>query len=94
MKEKEDKQKMETMNISLPKELAEFVERRVAGQFGNRSEYFRYLVRQDVERPRPRPLDELLTEGLESGPATEITPEYFEQLRQRARDRAARGKAG
>ena len=94
MKDQEDKQKMETMNISLPRELAEFVERRVAGQFGNRSEYIRHLVREDAEKRRPRPLDELLQEGLDSGPATEITPEYFEQLRQRARDRAARGKAG
>ena len=94
MAEQEDKQKMETMNISLPRELAEFIEKRVVGQFGNRSEYIRHLVREDAEKRRPRPLDELLQEGLESGPATEITPEYFEQLRQRARDRAARGKAG
>lgn len=93
MNARDDKQKMETMNISLPKELAEFVERRVAGQFGNRSEYFRHLVRQDVERPRPRPLDELLTEGLESGPATEMTEEQWEALRQRARDRAAKRRA-
>jgi len=47
-----DKGTMETMNISLPRELAEFVARRVSGQFGNRSEYIRHLVRQDAERQR------------------------------------------
>lgn len=89
-----DKGKMETMNISLPRELAEFVAKRVEGQFGNRSEYFRHLVREDAERPRPRPLDELIQEGLDSGPGVEVTPEYFEELRKRVRDRAARSKAG
>lgn len=94
MKNEEDKQKMETMNISLPRELAEFVARRVEGQFGNRSEYFRHLVREDAEKRRPRPLDELIQEGLESGPATEMTEEHWEALRQRARDRATKRRAG
>lgn len=94
MKEQDDKGKMETMNISLPRELAEFVAKRVEGQFGNRSEYFRHLVRQDAERPRPRPLDELIQEGLDSGPGTEMTEEHWEALRQRARDYAAKRRAG
>lgn len=94
MKNEEDKQKMETMNISLPRELAEFVAKRVAGQFGNRSEYIRHLVREDAEKRRPRPLDELIQEGLDSGPATEMTEEHFEALRQRARDHAAKRRAG
>ena len=52
-----DRGKMETMNISLPRELAEFVAKRVSGQFGNRSEYIRHLVRQDAERLRAEESD-------------------------------------
>ena len=42
--------KMSTMNISLPKPMAEFVRQNVERNYGNVSEYFRDLVRQRVKR--------------------------------------------
>jgi Arc/MetJ-type ribon-helix-helix transcriptional regulator len=42
--------KMDTMNISLPKPMAEFVRQKVGRDYGNSSEYFRNLVREKMER--------------------------------------------
>ena len=39
---------MDTMNISLPKPMAEFVRRNVEQDYGNVSEYFRDLVREKI----------------------------------------------
>lgn len=91
MKDQEDKQKMETMNISLPRELAEFVERRVAGQFGNRSEYIRHLVREDAEK-RTR-FEQLIREGLDETGATEVTPEFWEAMKARVAERLKQRKS-
>lgn len=41
--------KMDTMNISLPATMAEFVRRRVDQDYGNASEYFRALVRERMQ---------------------------------------------
>ena len=42
--------KMDTMNISLPKPMAEFVRQNVARDYGNASEYFRSLVREKMRQ--------------------------------------------
>jgi Arc/MetJ-type ribon-helix-helix transcriptional regulator len=42
--------KMDTMNISLPKPMSEFVRQNVARDYGNVSEFFRDLVREKMER--------------------------------------------
>lgn len=91
MKEQDDKGKMETMNISLPRELAEFVAKRVAGQFGNRSEYFRHLVREDADK-RSR-FERLIEEGLDETGATEVTPEFWEAMRERVAERLKKRKS-
>lgn len=78
---------MATMNISLPEELKDFVDAQVAEcGYGSTSEYLRDLIRKqrDVERLRTA-----LVEGLESGPAQPVTPDYFDRLRTRARARCA-----
>jgi len=41
--------KMDTMNISLPKRMSEFVRQNVERDYGNASEYFRDLVREKME---------------------------------------------
>jgi antitoxin ParD1/3/4 len=76
---------MSTMNISLPEELKAFVDQQVAARaYGSASEYVRELLRRerDIEHLRG-----LLLEGLESGPAQPLEPDYFEKLRARARGR-------
>ena len=42
--------KMDTMNISLPKPMAEFVRQKVKSDYGNASEYFRELVREKMRK--------------------------------------------
>lgn len=75
---------IENMNISIPGALARFVEQRVAGRFGNRSEYIRHLIREDQVRAGEERLHALMMKGLESGHA-EITDADWEALRERAK---------
>jgi antitoxin ParD1/3/4 len=76
---------MSTMNISLPDELKAFVDSQVGSRgYSSSSEYVRELLRRerDIEQLRG-----LLIEGLESGPAQPLEPDYFDELRARARAR-------
>ena len=78
------------MTISLPEPLKQFIEQQVsAGGYASAEEYIGALV--EAERARAR-LEELIVEGLESGPATEMTAEDWEDIRQEglARIRANR----
>lgn len=78
---------MATMNISLPDELKQFVDEQVAEHaYGSASEYLRELIRKqrDVERLR-----NLLLDGANSGPATQMEPDFFDKMRHRARTRTA-----
>jgi antitoxin ParD1/3/4 len=69
---------MTTMNISLPEPMRAYVEQQVAqGGFSTASEYIRQLVREDQKRAAKERLESLLMEGIESGPAVEITDEYW-----------------
>lgn len=79
---------MPTINISLSENLKEFVESQVrSGDYSSVSEFMRQLVRRE-QRERDREKLELrILEGLSSGEATEATPEMWEHLRQRLRDR-------
>jgi antitoxin ParD1/3/4 len=81
---------METMNISLPDPMKEFVEELVArGDYSSASEYVRALIREDRKRREKERLEALLLEGLNSGPATEMTTEDWEQIRAEVRQRIA-----
>lgn len=73
---------METMTISLPETLKQFIEAQVAeGGYGTASEYLQALVREDQQRKAQEKLEALLLEGLDSGPGIEATPEYWERKR-------------
>jgi len=79
---------MTTMNVSLPKSLRKYVEGEVArGGYSSASELFREMVRQRKKEKRcgQQHLEKLLLEGLNSGPATEWTPEDFQRLREEGR---------
>ncbi len=81
---------MTTMNISLPESLRRFVETQVAnGGYGNTSEYVRALIRDAQKRQAQEKLEELLLEGINSGEATPMTAQDWEDLRQSLRDRLA-----
>ena len=78
---------MATMNISLPDELKQFVDEQVnAHGYVSSSEYVRELIRKqrDVEKLRG-----MLLEGVKSGPATPMEPDFFDKMRERAHARVA-----
>lgn len=74
-----------TMSFALPEAMRSYVDQRVrSGQYGNTSEYLRELIRRDQEEQARKRLRELIEEGLNSGPARELTPRRAAQLKKQA----------
>jgi len=72
---------MKSMNISLPDTMRAYVEELVAqGGYSSVSEYFRELVRQDQKHRANEQLQTMLLEGLNSGEATEMTVQDWEDI--------------
>jgi antitoxin ParD1/3/4 len=70
-----------------------YIEEKVAtGGYSSVSEYFRELVRQDQKRQAAERLETMLLEGLNSGNATEMTTDDWEDIRQAVRERIAKHK--
>lgn len=83
---------MTTMNISLPDAMRAFVEQKIAqGGYSTASEYVRELIRDDQKRAAQERLEALLIEGIESGPAREMTAGDWQELRRRVWQRHAEG---
>ena len=78
--------KMETMNISLPKAMSEFVRANVERDYGNASEYFRDLVRERMLKEVEDDLKFLKStnDGAASGP-TEAEIEKVLTLQKKVR---------
>jgi antitoxin ParD1/3/4 len=84
---------MQTMNISLPDPMKQYVEEQVtAGAYSSASEYVRELVRADQKRNAKEQLEQLLLNALNSGDPIEITPEMVDEVRKRLRARAGQRK--
>jgi len=67
-----------------------YIEEQVAnGGYSTVSEYFRELVRQDQKRKAQERLEVLLLEGLNSGMATPMTEQDWEDIRRVVRERVA-----
>jgi len=80
---------MQTMNISLPDPMKQYVEEQVsAGGYSSASEYVRELVRADQKRRDKEQLEQVLIQSLRSGEAIDITPEMIEDVRKRLCSRA------
>lgn len=81
---------MQTMTISLPSDMREYVDNRTqTGGFGNASEYVRDLIRRERDRRAQQLLEEQLINNLGS-PAIEWTPEVRERLLATVEDRIAK----
>jgi antitoxin ParD1/3/4 len=79
---------MKSINISLPDTMRVYVEKLVAqGGYSSVSEYFRELVRQDQKQRAKEQLQTMLLEGLNSGEATEMTAQDWEDIRQAVRNK-------
>jgi antitoxin ParD1/3/4 len=75
---------MQSMNISLPDPLKEFVDEQIAkGRYSSVSEYVRELIRGDEKLKAEEQLQDLLLEGLQ-GQERELTQEVWADIRRDA----------
>ena len=75
---------MQSMNISLPEPLKEFVDGQIAsGRYSSASEYIRELIREDEKRKAEGRLETLLLEGLQ-GKETALTRDDWNAIRKEA----------
>lgn len=82
------KRDVETMNISLPDRMKQFVEEQVStGGYSSASEYVRELVRADQKRKAKEELEDILIKALSSGEPKEVTPQMWDELRRNIRAR-------
>ena len=72
---------MESMNISLPEPLKQFVDGQIStGRYSSASEYVRELIRADEKRKAEEQLEAMLLEGLNS-PESELTTADWKAIR-------------
>lgn len=75
---------MQSMNISLPEPLKQFIDAQIAaGRYSSVSEYVRELVRDDEKRKAQDQLEALLLEGLR-GDETALTRADWKAIREEA----------
>ncbi|MDH4097932.1 MAG: type II toxin-antitoxin system ParD family antitoxin [Nitrospira sp.] len=75
---------MQSMNISLPDPLKQFVDGQIAqGRYSSASEYVRELIRADEKRKAEEQLEAKLLEGLNSA-ENAMTPADWKALRAEA----------
>lgn len=80
---------MQTMNISLPDPMKEYVEEQVSsGGYSSASEFVRELLRSDQKRRAKEALEQTLMAALQEGEAVEATPEWWQGLRDEIKERA------
>jgi antitoxin ParD1/3/4 len=71
---------MATLNISLAEALHEFVKRQVAeGGYGDASEYFHQLLREEEKKKAREKVEAMLLEGLNSGEPIEVNDQYWQE---------------
>jgi antitoxin ParD1/3/4 len=86
---------MPSLNISLPAPLREWIEAQIkGGRYGNASEYLRELIRRDQERQAQGRLEELLLEGVNSGTASPLTKQDWDELRAEVTERLEKRRGG
>lgn len=85
---------MQTMNISLPDPLKEFVDGQVAsGRYSSVSEYMRELIREDEKRKAQDELESLLLDGLR-GEQAAFTADDLQEIRKEAIAKLKSRRAG
>ncbi|MBZ5525802.1 MAG: type II toxin-antitoxin system ParD family antitoxin [Acidobacteriia bacterium] len=83
---------MQTMNISLPDLLKNFVDQQITqGRYSSASEYVRELIREDEKRKAGEQLEALLLEGIQSE-ETPLTRQDWADIRKEAMARIKRRK--
>ena len=76
-----------SLNVSLPDGLKDYVKERVAeGDYSAPSDFVRDPIRADMQRRGRQKLEQMLFEGMASGEAEDVTPEYLARLRSEAEE--------
>ncbi|MBI4718912.1 MAG: type II toxin-antitoxin system ParD family antitoxin [Planctomycetes bacterium] len=82
---------MTSLNISLPDAMRAWIDEQVVkGDYGTASELVRELIREAQKRQAQADLEAKLIEGLDSGPAREMTQQDWDDLKARVQEDAAR----
>ena len=85
---------MQSMNISLPETLKQFVDVQIAsGRYSSASEYVRELIRADEKRKAEDQLEAMLLDGLR-GEETKLTPDDWSAIRKQALAKIEARKSG
>ncbi|QDT39434.1 ribbon-helix-helix domain-containing protein [Stratiformator vulcanicus] len=75
---------MSRITIEISDELVEHLEERASSKgFGSASEYLQEIIRDDRRQAAFQRVEQLLLEGLDSGPPKELLPEDWDALRSR-----------
>ena len=81
------------MKISLPESLTAFVEQQIAsGKYATAEQYLGALIEADQKQKAREHLETLIQEGLDSGPASEMTAQDWEHIRQEGLSRVRGGR--
>lgn len=83
---------MESMNISLPEQLRDFVLKQVESGYGSASEYIRELIRADEARKLQEAFEAKLLNGLASGRGRELSDGDWKALKEAVISRQRAGK--
>jgi antitoxin ParD1/3/4 len=90
----EEDHRMTTMNISVPDEMKAFVEAQMAQEgYASVSEYLRALIRDAQKRRARQALEATFREALESGPATPMARDDWDQLERQVWERNQQAQA-
>lgn len=74
---------MSTVNLTLSESLRAFVESQAARKgFGSASDYVEALIREDQERAEDQEIEARLLEALQGTPATPVTADTWEAIKQ------------
>ena len=74
----------DSIAFALPESMQSFVRGQVvAGGYRDAGEYIQHLIRDAQRRAAEEELARLITEGIESGPATEMTSEDWKRIREK-----------
>jgi antitoxin ParD1/3/4 len=83
-----------TLKVSLPRTIKSFVDAEVAdGKYSTPSAYICAVLREFQKKRAREKVDQLLQEGLDSGSATPMTKQDWEDIRRQGLERLARRKA-
>jgi antitoxin ParD1/3/4 len=84
--------RMTSLNVSLPQDLKDYVEKQTETGYSTPSEYVRELIRGDQKRRAKERLDALLLEGLDSGEPLPATPEFWDGVKREALAKLGKSK--